>query len=277
MDWGMQNRISHIIRPETGRSLMLAVDHGYFLGPTSGLEDIGAAISPLLPYADTLMLNRGALRYCVDDTTMTPIVLRASAGTSVLTELSNEGLALSIEEAVRLNAVGVALSIFVGSPFERQTLLGLSEMINEAEEAGMPVVAVTAVGKEMGRDARYLALCSRIASELGARIVKTYYCKDFHKVVNTCLVPVVIAGGKKIPEKDALEMAYRAISDGAVGVDMGRNIFQAENPVAMIQAVRSVLHENSKPDRAFKLYQELKKEHQAGKSKKHKKEKKAKK
>jgi 3-hydroxy-5-phosphonooxypentane-2,4-dione thiolase len=270
MDWGMQNRISQIIRPETGRSLMLAVDHGYFLGPTSGLEDIGKTVSPLLPYADTLMLNRGALRYCVDPGQRIPIVLRASGGTSVLTELSNEGLTISIEEAIRLNAVGVAISIFVGAEYERQTLLGISDMINEAEDYGIPVIAVTAVGKEMGRDARYLGLSSRIAAELGARIVKTYYCKDFKKVVKACPVPIVIAGGKKLPEKEALNMAYKAISDGAVGVDMGRNIFQSDDPVAMIQAVRKVLHENYGPQKAFNLYNDLKKKHKAQKSRKKK-------
>jgi putative autoinducer-2 (AI-2) aldolase len=265
MDWGMQNRISAIIRPETGRSLMLAVDHGYFLGPTTGLEDMRATVAPLLPYADTLMLNRGALRYCVDPGARIPIVLRASGGTSVLTELSNEGITLSIEEAVRLNAVGVAVSIFVGAPYERQTLLGISELINKAEDCGMPVVCVTAVGKEMGRDARYLSLASRIGAELGARLVKTYYCEGFEKVVNTCPVPIVIAGGKKLPEKDALAMAYQAVSDGAVGVDMGRNIFQSEDPVAMIKAVRGVIHENMKPDQAYRLFLDEKKNNRSKK------------
>jgi putative autoinducer-2 (AI-2) aldolase len=268
MDWGMENRIKAIIRPETGRALMLAVDHGYFLGPTSGLDDFPNQINPLLPYADTLMLNRGALRYGVDPGSRIPIVLRASGGTSVLTELSNEGITLSIEEAIRLNAVGVAVSIFVGAPGERQTLLGISELINQAEKYGIPVVCVTAVGKEMGRDARYLSLASRIGAELGARIVKTYYCENFEKVVNTCPVPIVIAGGKKLPEKEALEMAYAAVSDGAVGVDMGRNIFQSEDPVAMIRAVRSVIHENARPDQAYKMFEELKKEHKAGGGKK---------
>jgi 3-hydroxy-5-phosphonooxypentane-2,4-dione thiolase len=259
MDWGMENRIKAIIRPETGRALMLAVDHGYFLGPTSGLDDFSNNIGPLLPYADTLMLNRGALRYCVDPGTRTPIVLRASGGTSVLTELSNEGITISIEEAIRLNAVGVAVSIFVGAEYERQTLLGISDLINVAEDYGIPVIAVTAVGKEMGRDARYLSLASRIAAELGARIVKTYFCEDFQKVVNTCPVPVVIAGGKKLPEKEALDMAYQAVSDGAVGVDMGRNIFQSEAPVAMIKAVRAVIHENMKPDKAYQMFLDEKK------------------
>jgi len=260
MEWGMQNRMSKIINPKTGRSLMLAVDHGYFLGPTSGLEAPAETVNPLLPWADSLMLNRGMLRSSIDPHTRVPIVLRVSGGTSVLSDLSNEGVTTSIREAVRLNACAVALSIFVGSEHEKQTLLGLSELINEAEEYGIPVLAVTAVGKQMGRDARYLGLASRIAAELGARIVKTYYCEEFEKVVTGCPVPIVIAGGKKLPELEALEMAYHAVSEGAVGVDMGRNIFQSEDPVAMIQAVRAVVHESASPEAAFKLFQELKAE-----------------
>jgi len=264
MDWGLKNRMFHIINPTTNRTVMLAVDHGYFLGPTSGLERFEENICPLLPYADTLMLNRGLLRASIDARTNTPIVLRVSGGSSVLGELSDEGITTSIKDAIRLNVAGVALSIFVGSVNEKKTLLGLSELVNTAGEYGIPVVAVTAVGKEMGRDARYLALASRIAAELGANIVKTYHCEDFEKVVNTCPVPVVIAGGKKLPEKEALEMSYRAVQQGAVGVDMGRNIFQSEDPVAMIQAVRAVVHQNTKPAQAYQMFQDLK----AGKAKK---------
>ncbi len=266
MDWGMQNRMSSIIQPDTGRCLMLAVDHGYFLGPTSGLEQMDQSIGSLVPYADALMLNRGALRSWIDTGTKTPIILRASGGTSVLTELSNEGLTLSMEEVVRMNASMVAISIFVGAEYERQTLLGMSEMINQAEDLGIPVLCVTAVGKDMARDARYLSLASRIGAELGARVVKTYYCKDFKKVVNTCPVPIVIAGGKKIPEKDALQMAYRAISDGAVGVDMGRNIFQSEDPIAMIKAVRAILHEGYGPGKAYNYFLDEKKKNKSRKS-----------
>lgn len=260
MEWGMQNRLARIIRPETGRSLMLAVDHGYFLGPTTGLEVPEETIGPLLPYADALMLTRGILRTSVPGETSTPIVLRVSGGTSILRDLDNEGITTTIREAIRLNAVGVALSIFVGAEHEKETLLGLSNLINEAEEYGIPTLAVTAVGKDMGRDARYLGLASRIAAELGARMVKTYYCEDFPKVVRGCPVPIVIAGGKKLPEAEALEMAYRAISDGAVGVDMGRNIFQSDDPVAMIQAVRALLHENKTPKEAYELFLDLKEE-----------------
>jgi len=268
MEWGMQNRLARIIKPESGRTLMLAVDHGYFLGPTSGLEDAGAAVAPLIPYADSLMLTRGILRNSVDGKTSVPIVLRVSGGTSILTELSNEGITTTIREALRLNAAAVALSIFVGAEHERETLLGLSNLINEAEEYGLPTLAVTAVGKDMGRDSRYLSLASRIAAELGARMVKTYYCDEFDKVVDTCPVPIVIAGGKKLPEKEALEMAYNAIQRGAVGVDMGRNIFQSDAPVAMIQAVRALIHDGVKPDEAYKIYLDKKKSAPATKPKK---------
>ena len=258
MDWGIKNRLSRVIKPKTGKTVMLAVDHGYFLGPTTGLEDARKTIEPLLPYADTLMPTRGVLRACVDPSSDVPVVLRVSGGTSVLKDdLSDEGLTVSMKDAVRLNVSGVALSVFVGSPHERQTLLSLAELVDQSGEYGMPVLAVTAVGKEMVRDARYLALACRISAELGAHIVKTYYCDDFEKVVRSCPVPIVVAGGKKIPEKDALELSYNAIQRGAVGVDMGRNIFQAENPVAMIQAVREVVHNKATPKQAMDLYASL--------------------
>ncbi len=259
MSWGMKNRLSRIIKPKTGHTVMLAIDHGYFLGPTAGLEQPGKMVEPLIPYADTLMLTRGVLRTCIAATNDIPVVLRVSGGTSILGELSNEGITTSMQEALRLNAAGVALSIFVGSKHEKETLLGLSNLVDQGEEYGIPILAVTAVGKEMGRDARYLALASRIAAELGTHIVKTYYCDNFEKVVNGCPVPIVIAGGKKIPEKDALQMAYDAIDKGAVGVDMGRNIFQSEDPVAMIKAVRAVVHEGLKPKEAYELFGEEKK------------------
>jgi putative autoinducer-2 (AI-2) aldolase len=258
MDWGMKNRLSRIIKPDTGRTVMLAVDHGYFLGPTTGLEEPGKTIEPLLPYADTLMLTRGVLRSCVDAAANIPVVLRVSGGTSVLKEdLSDEGLTVSMKDAIRLNVSGVALSIFVGAKNERQTLLSLTKLVDEAEDSGIPVLAVTAVGKEMARDVRYLGLASRIAAELGAHIVKTYYCEGFEKVVRNCPVPIVIAGGKKIPEQDALKLAYNAVSSGASGVDMGRNIFQSAHPVAMIKAVREVVHKDMAPDKAFDLFNTL--------------------
>ncbi len=257
MDWGMKNRVSKVIRPSTGRTVMLAVDHGYFLGPTTGLDDPKKTIAPLINHADTLMLTRGVLRTCVSPATDTPIVLRVSGGTSILGELSDEGTTVSMKDALKLNVAGIALSIFVGSQLERKTLLALADLVNEGEEYGVPVLAVTAVGKDMARDARYLGLACRIAAEIGAHIVKTYYCEDFEKVVKSCPVPIVIAGGKKIPEKEALELSYNAIQRGAVGVDMGRNIFQSENPVAMIRAVREVVHNGMTPDRAYDLFKSI--------------------
>lgn len=257
MDWGMQNRLARIIPPETGRTVMLAVDHGYFQGPTTGLEKPGQTVAPLLPYADSLMLTRGVLRQCVDAGRANPIVLRVSGGTSILKELSDEEITVSMEDAIRLNVSAVAISIFVGSENERRTLTNLSKLVDWGEQYGIPVLAVTAVGRDMARDARYLGLCCRIAAELGARIVKTYYCENFEQVVQGCPVPVVIAGGKKIPERDALQLAHDAISHGAVGVDMGRNIFQSSNPVGVIRAVRQIVQERQTPDEAWAFLQKL--------------------
>jgi 3-hydroxy-5-phosphonooxypentane-2,4-dione thiolase len=254
VSWGLKNRISRLMKD--GRTVMLAVDHGYFQGPTTGLEAPRKTITPLIPYADSLMLTRGVLRTSVDPGETLPIVLRVSGGTSILKELSDEVVTTSVEEAIRLNASAVAVSIFVGGEHEKQTLANLSELVNEGERYGMPVLAVTAVGREMARDARYLGLASRIAAELGASIVKTYYCEDFEKVVEGCPVPVIIAGGKKLPEKEALELAHDAVSDGAVGVDMGRNIFQSSNPVGMIRAVRAVVHMGKSASEAAELLHE---------------------
>lgn len=245
--------MARVIKPGTGKTVMLAVDHGYFLGPTAGLEAPRKTITPLLPYADSLMLTRGVLRTSVDPSHDIPIVLRVSGGSSILKELSNEVITTSIEEAVRLNVSAVTCSIFVGGEYEKQSLQNLAGLIDSARPYGIPVLAVTAVGKDMARDARYLSLACRIAAELGADFVKTYYCKDFEKVVGSCPVPVIIAGGKKIPERDALETAYNAVKEGAIGVDMGRNIFQSEFPVAMIKAVRAIVHEGASVDQAADL------------------------
>jgi putative autoinducer-2 (AI-2) aldolase len=258
MDWGLANRLNLIIRPETGRTVMLAVDHGYFQGPTTGLEQPRGTVTPLLPYADTLMLTRGVLRSCIEPSSATPVVLRVSGGTSVLRELSNEGLVTCMEEALRLNAVAVAHSVFVGGEGERESLLNLGRLVDEGMRWGMPVLAVTAVGREMARDARYLALASRIAAELGASIVKTYYCEEFERVVAGCPVPIVIAGGKKVAEYEAIKLTYNAIKNGAVGVDMGRNVFQSEAPVAMLRAVRAIVHEKKSAGQAFALFEKLK-------------------
>jgi putative autoinducer-2 (AI-2) aldolase len=247
MDWGLKNRLARIIRPHSGRGVMLAVDHGYFLGPTEHLEVPRKTIQPLLPYADSLMLTRGVLRTSVDEKYPIPVVLRVSGGSSIIgNDLSNEKITTSVKEAIRLNATALALSIFVGAQHEHDSLVNLGKLVDEGEEYGIPVLAVTAVGKELEkRDARYLALSCRIAAEFGAHLVKTYYCENFEKVVNSCPVPVIIAGGPKLDsELDALQLTFDALQAGAVGVDMGRNIWQSDYPVAMIKSVRALVHQH---------------------------------
>ncbi len=241
--------------------MILPIDHGYFMGPTRRLEDPWRTVEPLIPYADALMLTRGILRSSIKPESDVPMVLRVSGGSSILTEdLSNEAITTSIKEAVRCNASALSLSIFVGSPHEHQTLANLATLVDDAEDYGIPVLAVTAVGRELDkRDARYLALCCRIAAELGARFVKTYYCDGFEKVVEGCPVPVLIAGGPRMDnELNALQTTYDALQGGAVGVVMGRNIWQNDHAVAMIRAVRSVIHDNAKPKEAHDLYNRLK-------------------
>ncbi len=262
MDWGLQNRLSRIIKPETGHTVMLAVDHGYFMGPTHKLEEPRKTIEPLLPYSDAIMCTRGVLRTSVDPKKSTPIVLRVSGGASIVGEsLTNETITTSFQDAIRLNATAVALSIFVGTQHEHQTLKDLGKLVNLGEDYGVPVLAVTAVGKELEkRDARYLGLSCRIAAEMGAHFVKTYYCEDFSKVVKGCPVPLVVAGGPKLEtELDAFELAHEAVGEGAVGVDMGRNIWQSDHPVAMIQTIREIVHKGASVREAQRVYEDLKK------------------
>ena len=260
MDWGLKNRLSRIINQQDGKGVMLAVDHGYFLGPTERLEDPEKTIKPLLKYADSLMLTRGVLRTSVAPESNIPIVLRVSGGTSILGEdLTKETITTSIEDAIRLNASCLALSVFVGGKYEHRTLSNLAKLVNEGEKYGIPILAVTAVGRDMVRDARYLGLACRVAAELGAHIIKTYYCEDFEKVVEGCPAPVIIAGGKKLSnEKDVLRLTHNAVKSGATGVDMGRNIWQSDYPVAMIQAVRSVVHEGFDVESAYRKFISLK-------------------
>jgi len=261
LDWGMKNRLARIFNPESGRTVMLAIDHGYFQGPTTGLERIDLNILPLTPYADSLMLTRGILRSIVPPSTTKPIVLRASGGTSILKELSNEELAVDVDDSVRLNVCAMAVQVFIGAEYEKESITNMTRLIDMGIRNGIPTLAVTAVGKDMARDARYFRLATRICAELGAHIIKTYYIeKDFETVCASCPVPIVMAGGKKLPELDALTMAHNAVQQGASGVDMGRNIFQSEAPIAMIQAIRAVVHNNEKPDKAFDLYNTLKNE-----------------
>jgi putative autoinducer-2 (AI-2) aldolase len=252
LDWGMQSRLARVFRPATGRTVMLAIDHGYFQGPTSGLERVDLSVVPLLPYADALMTTRGMVRSTIPPAAAPPIVLRASGGPSVLRELSNEQLAVGMEDAVRINACAVAVQVFIGGEYETQSVRNMTRLVDAGQRYGIPVLAVTAVGRELTRDARYLRLATRICAELGAHVVKTYYCEpDFDTVAAACPVPVVMAGGKKVPELAALTMAYRAIDEGAAGVDMGRNIFQSDHPAAMIRAVGAVVHESLKPQAAY--------------------------
>jgi len=261
LDWGMKNRLAQIFNPESGRTVMLAIDHGYFQGPTTGLERIDLNILPLTPYADTLMLTRGILRSIVPPSITKSIVLRVSGGTSILKELSNEEIAVDIEESIRLNVCAMAVQVFIGGEYEKESIINMTRMVDMGTRYGIPTLAVTAVGKDMARDARYFRLATRICAELGAHYIKTYYIeKDFETVCASCPVPIVMAGGKKIPELDALTMAYNAVQQGASGVDMGRNIFQSEAPIAMLRAVRAVVHNNEQPDKALDLYNTIKNE-----------------
>ncbi|MBN1380549.1 MAG: 3-hydroxy-5-phosphonooxypentane-2,4-dione thiolase [Deltaproteobacteria bacterium] len=259
LDWGMKNRLARIFNPDSGRTVMLAIDHGYFQGPTTGLERIDINILPLVPYADTLMLTRGILRSVIPPSVSKSIVLRVSGGTSILKELSNEEIAVDIEESIRLNVCAMAVQVFIGGEYERQSIINMTRMVDIGTRFGIPTLAVTAVGKDMARDAQYFRLACRICAELGAHYIKTYYVEnDFETVTASCPVPIVMAGGKKIPELDALTMAYNAVQQGASGVDMGRNIFQSEVPAAMLKAVRAVVHDNASPAAAFDLYNTLK-------------------
>lgn len=258
VEWGMKDRLARIFNRKSGNTVMLAFDHGYIMGPTSGLERMDLSITPLIDHADCIMCTRGALRSIVPPDSNKAVSLRYSAGTTVLTELNDECI-LDIEDAIRVNASALAVMVAVGSKFEGKTIANMVRTADLGNRYGIPTLGVTAVGKELTRDARYLALACRICAENGATFVKTYFCEqEFAKVTATCPVPIVIAGGKKLPEDKALEFAYRAIQEGASGVDMGRNVFQAEHPVAMIQAIRAVVHDGRKPGDAFDLYQVLK-------------------
>ena len=260
-DWGMKNRMSRIFNPKTGRTVMLAFDHGYFQGPATGLERIDLNILPLLEYADVLMCTRGALRAIVPPSITKPVALRCSGGQSILTEISNETVAVDIEDALRLGACAMAAQVYIGAEYEHNSISNIIKLIDTGMRYGIPTLAVTGVGKDMARNARYFGLASRIAAELGAQYVKTYYTETgFDRVVAGCPVPIVIAGGKKMPELEALQMAYHAVDQGAAGVDMGRNIFQADAPVAMIKAVAKVVHELERPEKALQYYNDLKAE-----------------
>jgi putative autoinducer-2 (AI-2) aldolase len=261
MEWGMKNRLSRLIQAD-GKALFLPIDHGYFQGPTRKLEKPGETIKPLLPYADAIMLTRGVLRNCINPVIPKPVILRVSGATTVVGEdLANENIVTSIQEIIRLNATAVSMSVFIGSKYEHQSLTNLAKLVDSCEDYSIPVMAVTAVGKELEkREARYLALCCRVAAEIGARVVKTYYCKDnFQKIVNGCPVPVVIAGGPKVDtQREVFDFVYDGIQQGAIGVNLGRNIWQTEHPVAAIRAIRAIIHDNYTPQEAQSLFEQVK-------------------
>lgn len=257
LPWGMKDRLSRIFNPKTGKAVMLAFDHGFIMGPTSGLERIDLNIVPLIEYADCLMCTRGILQSVIPPSTNKPVCLRSDAGTSILTEL-NDNVLIDVEDAIRMNVSAMAVMLAIGdAAYEARTVANLYKAVDKASRYNIPVMGVTAVGKQMARDARYFGLASRICAENGANIVKTYYCEGFEKVTAACPVPVVIAGGKKLEEKDALDLCYKAISEGAAGVDMGRNVFQSESPVAMIQAVHAVVHDGLTPDQGYEMFKDL--------------------
>ena len=255
LDWGMQSRLARIFNPQDNKTVMLAFDHGYFQGPTTGLERIDINIAPLFEHTDVLMCTRGILRAQVPVATNKPVVLRASGANSILTELSNEAVAVAMDDAVRLNVSAVAAQVYIGTEHEHQSIKNIIKMVDAGMRVGMPVMAVTGVGKDMARDQRYFSLASRIAAEMGANIIKTYFVEEgFERITAGCPVPIVIAGGKKLPENEALDMCFRAIDQGASGVDMGRNIFQSEDPVAMMKAVRAVVHGGESAAQAYQLF-----------------------
>jgi putative autoinducer-2 (AI-2) aldolase len=262
-DWGLQNRLSRIFNPVSGRTIMLAFDHGYFMGPTTGLERVDQTILPLEPHCDCLMLTRGIQRSIIPASTQKAIALRCSGGTSMARPdfLSDEVIAVQIEDALRLNASVLAVQVFIGSEHEKGSIHNMTRLIDAANRYGVAVMGVVAVGTSMERTPKYFRLATRIMAELGCHMVKCYHTdEEFETITSCCPVPIVIAGGKKRPERDALQMAYDACQQGASGVDMGRNIFQSDAPIPMMKAVRGVVHENMKPDDAFALYESLKNE-----------------
>lgn len=259
LDWGMKKHLSNIFDPVSGNTVMFAFDHGYFMGSTAGLERLDVLLPQLIPYVDVLMGTRGAIRTCVPANCRKGIALRTTSGSSMLNDdLSHEVLAVDIEDVIRMNADCMAIQTFIGADGQLSSLDNLSKAVNAGMRYSVPVMGVVAVGKQMERTGRFFKLATRILAELGANIIKTYNCEDFEEVVAACPVPIVVAGGKKLPEKEALELAYEVISKGARGVDMGRNIFQSQNPAAMAQAVNMVVHKGATAEEAYEFFQDNK-------------------
>ena len=257
--WGVKNRLARIFNPKTGHTVMLACDHGFIMGPTSGLERVDLTINPLIEYADCLMCTRGILRSVIPPSMSKPVCLRSDGGTTILTDL-NLNRVYDVEDVIRLNVSAMAVMVACGDKASEQiTTHNLVHTVDMGAKYGIPVLGVTAVGKDMARDARYFRLATRVCAENGASFVKTYYTEEgFETVVAQCPVPIVIAGGKKLPEEKALELAYRAIQAGAAGVDMGRNVFQSEKPLAMMKAISAVVHQGLNAKDAFQLYNDEK-------------------
>ncbi len=257
LDWGMKKHLSNIFNKKSGNTVMFAFDHGYFMGSTAGLERLDLVIPKLLPNIDVLMGTRGALRTCVDPANGKGIALRATSGSSMLNEdLSHEVLAVDIEDAIRMNADCLAIQTFIGADGQLSSLENLSKAVNLGQRYSIPVMGVVAVGKQMERTPRFFKLATRILAELGANIIKTYYCEDFEEVVAACPVPIVVAGGKKLPEEEALTLAYNSIKGGAKGLDMGRNIFQSTHAVEMSAAIRKIVHEGYTDKEAYEFFQD---------------------
>lgn len=258
LDWGMKKHLANIFDAKSGNTVMFAFDHGYFMGSVSGLERLDILIPTLIPHIDVLMCTRGALRTCVPPVGNKAVALRVSSGSSMLNDdLSHEVVAVDIEDAIRCNADCMAVQAFIGADGQLESINNLSKVINEGLRYSIPTMGVVAVGKNLERTDRYFKLATRILAELGASIIKTYYCDNFEEIVAACPVPIVVAGGKKLEEKEALTMAYRAMSEGARGLDMGRNIFQSENPAAMAQAIRMIVHEKANDKEAYEFYQTM--------------------
>ncbi|MDD4843037.1 MAG: 3-hydroxy-5-phosphonooxypentane-2,4-dione thiolase [Anaerotignum sp.] len=259
VDWGMKTRLSSMFNPETGNTVMLAFDHGYFMGSTAGLERMDLTMPPLIPHVDVLMATRGALRSCIPPNFNKGIALRCSAGSSMIDDdLSHEVIAVNIEDAIRMNASCMAVQTFIGAAGEKQSIDNLCKTIDAGNRYGIPTLGVVAVGKTMERTPTFFKLATRIVAEMGAQIVKTYYCDDFEEITAACPVPIVVAGGKKIEEKEALTMAFRAMDGGARGLDMGRNIFQSDCPIGMAKAIGAIVHKKATIEEAYDIYREEK-------------------
>lgn len=257
LDWGMKKHLSNIFNPKSGNTVMFAFDHGYFMGSTAGLERLDLLLPKLAPYVDRFMGTRGAIRTCVAPETAKSIALRVTSGSSMLQEdLSHEVVAVNIEDAIRMNADCMAVQTFIGADGQLSSLDNLNQVINAGMKYSVPTLGVCAVGKDMARTDRFFKLATRIIAEMGVQIVKTYDCENFEEVAAACPVPIVVAGGKKLPEDEALSLAYNVMRKGAHGVDMGRNIFQSEHPVEMAVAVGKIVHEGFTDQEALEFFQD---------------------